>query len=149
MSAPTSSDEDVARWAVAKLTDSRLMSLPRDLMGVVMLHVNEMHNQEPRYKDMCALWTKMEVRICNRCGAHSVSYEAAMNERTCEMNWCGARGCEVDLCVSCENGVCAYCHVTYCDRHAGYMHTCKGCNRMMCNECRDRSKTCEYCNELV
>jgi hypothetical protein len=132
-------DEEVARWAAEKLADSRLMSLPRDLMGVVMLHVNEMHKQSDRYKDMCALWDKMEkdnnleVLICNRCGAHGVSYEAVMAEHTREMDWCSVQSCSAYMCLGCRNKVCAYCAGTYCDVHTAQMRT-HACNHIVCSE---------------
>ena len=154
MDPPLPSDEDVARWAAEKLADSRLMSLPRDLMGVVMLHVNDMHKQSDRYKDMCALWDKMEkdnnldVRVCNRCGIHAVLYDAATTEWTREMDWCNVQSCPADMCLDCKNETCAYCTGTYCDAHVGYMHTCKGCSGNMCSQCRDRYKVCQHCNDI-
>lgn len=154
MDPPLPSDEDVARWAAEKLADSQLMSLPRDLMGVVMLHVNEMHKLSDRYKDMCALWEKMEkdknleVRVCNRCGVHSVSYEAVMTEHTHEMKWCSVQSCDADMCLDCINATCDYCARAYCDAHAGYMHTCKICKHNMCSICCDVNRTCEYCYDM-
>lgn len=137
-------DEEVARWAEEKLHDSRLMSLPRDLMGVVLLHTDAAFKNEPHYKNMTALWEYMikvqhlQVHKCQRCNVDIIDFDTMKGfTHYCPVDDCTSLTCE----NCCKRSNPCGCGNVYCADHIEHIDRCERCNRATCPHC---SRVCAY-----
>lgn len=140
-------DEEVARWAAEKLADSRLMELPRDLMGVVLLHVDAARRNEPHQKNMTWLWQYMtkvqhlQVHKCQKCYVDVIDFDTMKGTIAyCPVDFCDAFTCE-NCCKKSHLNTCG-CNNVYCTDHIEHTDRCERCQRVVCSYCY--SDVCAY-----